>query len=87
MTNAQGGPLMMTLLPIANGYGDNTLVWEPQGVTAGTTDTVYHVQVSNVIVGSAAKNYSYDVIIIKPSASSAAPASDFSPQLGEAPLP
>jgi hypothetical protein len=50
-----------------NGYGDNTIVWEPTGInTSSTSDVTYHVTINNVIVNSAAKNYTYDVILIKP---------------------
>lgn len=50
-----------------NGYGDNTIVWEPVGVnTTSDTDLKYHVTISNVSVGGNTKNYDYDITIIKP---------------------
>ena len=50
-----------------NGYGDNTIVWEPSGVTTtSATDITYHVTVSNVSVSGTPKTYNYDVTIIKP---------------------
>ena len=50
-----------------NGYGDNTIVWEPTGVnTSSAADLTYHVTVNNVVVGGVTKTYNYDVIIIKP---------------------
>ena len=47
------------------GYGDNTIMWEPQiqKPTRGK-DAVYQVTVSNVIVDGIARDYSYEVIII-----------------------
>lgn len=52
--------------PVANGYGDNTLVWEPTGViTNSTTDVTYTVTVSG-ITGATQSSYTYNVVIIKP---------------------
>ncbi len=51
----------------ANGYGDNTIVWVPTGVnTTSTADLTYHVTISNVMLSGVAKNYTYDVTVIKP---------------------
>jgi hypothetical protein len=48
--------------------GDNTIVWEPQGLNhpAGMQDTTYQVTVSNVIVGGTPRTYSYSVTVIDP---------------------
>lgn len=50
----------------ANGYGDNTIVWEPTGVNlSSTSDLTYNVIITNV--GSAPlSTYNYDVVIFKP---------------------
>lgn len=58
----------ITLLVISktdNGYGDNTIVWEPQDiVTNSASDVVYTVTVSG-ISGIASGSYTYTVTIIK----------------------
>lgn len=53
---------------IANGYGDNTLVWLPQGVTyvQPAADVTYHVTISGISGGGAPSTISYDVIVIDP---------------------
>lgn len=67
MTDKDGNSVSCTKLTLANGYGDNTLVWEPSGVVVNSdADLTYHVTVSNVIVSSVAKSYSYTVTIFKP---------------------
>src|SRR5690606_33288084 len=45
-----GSPVSLTLLPNATGYGDNTLAWEPAGLTftAGAPDQVVSVMVQGV---------------------------------------
>jgi len=50
------------------GYGDNTIVWVPQGVPTGApaSDLTYTVTVSNVVVSSQARVFTYDVTIIDP---------------------
>ena len=50
-----------------NGYGDQTIVWEPSGVnTNSTSDLKYHVTLENVKVNGTSSTYNYDVNIIKP---------------------
>jgi hypothetical protein len=53
---------------IQDGYGDNTLVWKPQGVTYAqpAQDVVYHVVVSGISGGGAPSTVAYDVIVIDP---------------------
>ena len=53
---------------VQNGYGDNTLVWLPQGVTytQPAQDVTYHVTVSGISGGGAPPSVSYDVIVIDP---------------------
>lgn len=56
-----------------NGYGENTIVWLPQGYTEGATwanpvnDTTYTITVSNVVIGAQTRAFTYNVIIIDPS--------------------
>ena len=50
----------------ANGYGDNTIVWEPTGINlSSTSDQSYTVTVAG-IGSAAAASYSYTVKIFKP---------------------
>ena len=53
---------------IVNGYGDNTLVWIPQGVTytQAAADVTYHVTISGISGGGAPSSIAYDVIVIDP---------------------
>ena len=47
------------------GYGDNTLVWRPQGIPDGppTDDTTYSVAIANVVVGGVSRDFAYQVTI------------------------
>lgn len=66
MKDASGASVNLTVLTVANGYGDNTIVWEPQGInTTSTSDVKYTVTVSG-ITGAPQSSYTYDVTIIKP---------------------
>jgi hypothetical protein len=67
-----GAGVSVTLEPVFVGYGENTLVWVPQGVTSGgawpkpAVDTAYTVQVHNVIIGGQSREFSYTVIVFDP---------------------
>ncbi len=63
-----GAVLPLTQLTPANGYGENTLVWEPAACTppAGM-DAVAEVSVSNVVVGGGPQDFTYTVRIFNPS--------------------
>lgn len=64
MTDNAGAVVSTILEPLANGYGDNTLVWKPTGIiTISQTDLAYTVNVNNVIVSGASQNFSYVVKI------------------------
>lgn len=68
MTDGSGNPVTLNVISKTdNGYGDNTIVWEPQGINTGSSsDVTYYVTVSNVKVNGADSTYSYKVVIIKP---------------------
>lgn len=74
LSNAQvsmtrnGQPVPLILLPVEVGFGDNTLVWEPQGLShpAGMPDTPYQVTVSNVRIGGLPRTVTYSVTVIDP---------------------
>jgi hypothetical protein len=53
---------------VQNGYGDNTLVWLPQGVTytQPAQDVTYHVVVSGMTGSGVPSSIAYDVVVIDP---------------------
>ena len=61
-------PISLAVLQNENGYGDNTIGWEPSGLSfsGGLPDDAISVQVSNVLVGGVPTNYSYTVTVIDP---------------------
>jgi uncharacterized protein YkwD len=63
-----GSPVSLTVLADAVGYGDNTIAWEPSGLTfaAGMADVGIEVQVNNVLVSGVSTNYKYVVTAIDP---------------------
>jgi hypothetical protein len=63
-----GTNLPVSLETQAQGYGDNTIVWMPQGVSYSVpaADVTYTVVVSNVIVSSQPHLFTYTVTIIDP---------------------
>lgn len=62
----------LTINPLRSGYGENTIVWEMtdidgwSGMPKPSADTSYQVTVSNVLVGGATRNFSYEVVVIDP---------------------
>jgi uncharacterized protein YkwD len=69
VTMSRGGePIPLSTLPLATGFGDNTVAWEPVGIAsgAGMVDQPIAVTIQNVMVGGMAANYSYTVTIIDP---------------------
>jgi len=52
-----------------NGYGDNTIVWEPSGLsfTPGAQDRVFTVTVSDIMVNGTPQTEVFNVIVIDPS--------------------
>jgi len=56
-------------------YGENTIVWDYNGLDGNTdfagaakpsSDTVYNVQVNDVVINGIAQNFSYDVTVFDP---------------------
>jgi len=68
MTDGAGNPINLTVISKTdNGYGDNTIVWEPTGInTSSASDVSYNVTVSNVKISNVDSTYTYKVTIIKP---------------------
>jgi uncharacterized protein YkwD len=65
-----GSPASVTLHPVQNGYGDNTLVWTVQSYSSSkpASDVVYSVTVSNVVVAGSPRSFQYSVTVIDPAA-------------------
>jgi len=55
-----------------NGYGDNTIVWEPTWLSfvPGAQDRTFSITVSNIIVGGSPKTEAYNVVVIDPAVTS-----------------
>lgn len=50
-----------------NGFGDQTIVWEPSGIIKNSSnDMVYTVNINGVLVNGKAKEYEYSVTIFTP---------------------
>ena len=63
MTNEQGINIPLTIEPITNGYGDNTIVWVPDPSCInnlfGSEDTKYTINILNVN-NTVQQNYNYE---------------------------
>lgn len=73
-TVTMGGPngaISVVVKPVVDGYGENTLVWEPQGVLtlddpAPVQDVTYSVTVSNIKWNGQTLQFSYQVTVFDP---------------------
>ena len=63
-----GSSVPLSVKPVVNGYGENTLVWEPASDFSAPpqSDTVYTVEVRNVAIGGGYRDFSYGVIVFNP---------------------
>ncbi len=61
-----GQPVAVTILPIADGFGDPTLGWELPGTEPTSNDVTYQVQLTNVRIGNQSINHSYTVTAFDP---------------------
>jgi hypothetical protein len=65
-----GATIPVHLEQVKNGFGENTLVWEPTTVAAppavSVGDVTTHVVVSNVIINGAPQQFAYDVTAFDP---------------------
>ncbi len=67
-----GSPIATRKESVANGFGENTLVWLPGSYADGMTwakpasDMVYEVQVSNVVIDGKARNFTYRTTVFDP---------------------
>lgn len=65
MTGPRGEAIPLTQNELKGGFGDNTLVWEPDMSfvdTAPETDEAYEVRIAGVLEGEEPKTYTYTVI-------------------------
>jgi uncharacterized protein YkwD len=86
--STDGQVISVTLQPVVNGYGENTLVWEPDlffGVPP-TSDTVYDVTVSGVSIDGVLHDFSYQVILFDPGSLAVVTAGNPSGQMDVPPL-
>lgn len=69
---SSGTALIVNVEPKLNdqGYGDNTIVWRPEGVSSSrpTADTTYLVTIKNVLGLGQPRTFRYSVTIIDPDA-------------------
>jgi hypothetical protein len=62
----------VALATVANGYGENTLVWTPKGMGSRdvwpkpSADTHYRVTLNNVLIGGSPRSFTYTVTVIDP---------------------
>lgn len=63
-----GQPLSLQKNQVENGYGENTLVWEPNDNfgQAPSSDIIYDVTVTNVVINGQNRSFNYQVIVFKP---------------------
>ncbi len=70
VTMTEGGtPVPLSVLPLNDGYGDNTIVWEPSGLffSPGMADRRFTVTVSGI--GGPQSTVVYDVVVMDPGVS------------------
>jgi uncharacterized protein YkwD len=71
MTQA-GNPVVINQAPVYNGFGENTIVWQIQGMSCGqnwprpSQDTRYTINLKNVSIDGKPQDFSYDVFIFDP---------------------
>ncbi len=67
MNDQDGNSISFDTEEVVNGFGDNTLVWVPNGITTNVTeDTSYTVTLTKVNVSGTMNNYEYTVILFDP---------------------
>lgn len=78
MTNAAGAAVQVRVEARRTGFGDDAIVWVPDGWDANsgarpafTGDTSFHVVVDKVVVAGASKRFEYDVTLFDPAVAGA----------------
>jgi uncharacterized protein YkwD len=82
-----GSGLGVSLQTVKNGYGENTLVWEPAASFGPPgADTTYSVSVSNVKINGSPRSFAYDVVVFDPATAARTSAAEgVGPELGSPP--
>ncbi len=69
---SNGSNLSVDQANVVNGYGENTLVWIPMGLSEWDNwplpvlDTTYTVAIHNVVVNKQSRDFTYNVIVFNP---------------------
>jgi hypothetical protein len=66
MTDEKGDSIGVLVHPIKNGFGDNTIVWEPKAgsiLKYEDEDILYNVEIKHIIKGQDTLDISYQVIV------------------------
>ncbi|MGI9606617.1 MAG: CAP domain-containing protein [Acidimicrobiales bacterium] len=62
-----GRAVTVRMLPVQNGFGDNTLAWEPIGIDPNAaSDVLYTVTVAGIVVDGRTVSRSYEVVAFDP---------------------
>ena len=83
-----GESIPLTVKPVVNGYGENTLVWEPD-LSYGappSSDTAYDVIVSGVEIHGVPRDFTYQVVLFDPEPLAGLSAGGYSGLLDEPPV-
>ena len=70
--SSNGANVPVTLAPVTNGFGENTLVWVPYNLSDAASwpvqaiNTSLSVTVSNVLVNGAVRSFSYSLTVFNP---------------------
>jgi hypothetical protein len=73
---SEGANISVDVAAIANGYGENTIVWIPMNMNdwniwpKPNRDTVFSVVITNVLIGSTSRDFQYAVTVFDPDTSS-----------------
>ncbi len=64
--SVNGRSVPVRILPNADGFGDNTLGFEPQGLPATTADVRYSVTVSGIVIGDRVVDRTWELVAFDP---------------------
>ena len=70
--SSSGSALPVSQYPVVDGFGENTLVWIPMGLSDGAAwpqpaeDTTYSVNIQDVLISGQSRNFEYTVIVFAP---------------------
>jgi hypothetical protein len=69
---SEGANIPVALEPVVIGFGENTLIWTPLGLGNDNswpkpeTDTIYTVNIENVVIDGQNHSFTYEVIVFDP---------------------